>query len=99
MGIGGLVGIGVGGLLGGLASSSWSSSQNQCRSELDCVNRSAALDDRASAVSLATGANIAFIAGAALLVTATVLYFTARSPGGATAALHRGRTLDLIQRF
>jgi hypothetical protein len=77
LGIGGAVGLGVAGLLGASASSSWSSSQTNCASSAECTNRPEAVADRDSAVTLATGATIAFIAGGALLTTGLILYFTA----------------------
>ena len=77
LGIGGAVGLGVAGLLAASASSSWSSSQTNCASSAECTNRPDAVADRDSAVTLATGATIAFIAGGALLTTGLILYFTA----------------------
>ena len=88
IGSAGIVGLGVGGVLGGLASSTWSSAKG-CVSATttDCANREQAMADHDSAVALATGSTIGFIAGGALLVTGVIVFLTA--PKHATTAAAR----------
>lgn len=88
LGSAGIVGLGVGGVLGGLASSTWSSAKS-CVSATatDCANREQAMADHDSAVALATGSTIGFIAGGALLVTGVIVFLTA--PKHATTATAR----------
>ncbi len=73
----GVVGLGVGGLLAGLAASKSSSSRTNCPSTANCPDRRQSVADHDSAVSLATGSTIAVVVGSAVVATGVVLYFTA----------------------
>lgn len=75
---GGVVGLGVGSALGLMAGSSWSSAKSECPSAGSC-DAGRATSDRSTAVGLATGSTVSFIAGAALLLGGGLLYFTAPS--------------------
>lgn len=86
VGVTGIVGLGVGGLLGGLASSRWSSSKTNCASATNCPDRPQALEDHDSALSLATGSTVAVIAGGVLLATGIVVFLTAPKGTSRTAA-------------
>jgi hypothetical protein len=77
VGVAGIAGLGVGGLLGGLASSKYSRAKQACSSPTTCPSYDQAVADHDSAVSLATGSTVAVIAGGALLGTGLVLYLTA----------------------
>lgn len=71
----GIVGLGVGGLFGVLASSSWKTAQRECPGHTGCSTL--AMNDRSQAVTAATIATAGFIAGGVLLAGGLVLYFTA----------------------
>lgn len=86
LGVTGVVGLGVGGLLGGLSSSQWSSSKASCASSTACLNRVQALEEHDSATSLATGSTVAFVAGGVLAATGLVVFFLAPKPGATTSA-------------
>ena len=98
----GLVGLGVGGVFGILALSSNGSSdcgqgEGEARFCLTEGGENAAADAR----SQAQIADIAFIAGGALLATGAVLYFTAPSPSESVALelRIRGPSLSLGGKF
>ncbi len=74
-GVVGVVGLGLGGLFGVLASSSWKTAQRECPTHAGCSTQ--AMNDRSSAVTDATIATVGFIAGGALLATGVTLFFTA----------------------
>jgi hypothetical protein len=78
----GVAGVVVGGVFGALAASSWSSSQNECRTATSCPNPSQAQTDHDSAVTSATVSTIGFVTGGALLALGAVLVIVApRHPG------------------
>ncbi len=86
LGVTGLIGLGVGGVLGAVAGSKWSSSKTSCASPTDCVSRPQALSDHDSAVSLATGSTVAFIAGGVLAATGLVVLLAAPKRTSTSAA-------------
>jgi hypothetical protein len=71
----GVVGLGVGGLFGVLASSSWKTAQRECPSHAGCSTQ--AMSDRSRAVTDATLSTAGFIGGGVLLAAGLVLYITA----------------------
>jgi hypothetical protein len=71
----GIVGLGVGGLFGVLASSSWKTAQRECPGHTGCSTQ--AMNDRSQAVTDATIATAGFIGGGVLLAGGLVLYLTA----------------------
>lgn len=77
-GAAGIAGVGAGVVLGVLANSKWSDAKDAC-STTTCPNRSVAEDTRQSALGLATGSTIAFIAGGVLVAGGVVLWLTAPS--------------------
>ena len=94
LGSAGLVGLVVGAVLGGLASSKWSDSQANCPkgSMTRCTKYDAAVADHTSAERLSTFSTIAFVAGSVFVAGGLVLYLTAPrrrsvglapTPGGA----------------
>lgn len=76
----GVVGVGVGSIFGSLAISAADQQKVNCASASICADHAQALDDHASAVTMGTASTAAFVAGGALLVTGSILFFTARSP-------------------
>lgn len=71
----GIAGLGLGGIFGVLASSSWSTAQRECPSHSGCSAQ--AMSDRSSAVTGATVSTVGFIAGGVLLAGGLTLFFTA----------------------
>jgi hypothetical protein len=84
----GVVGIIVGGVMGGLSFSSWSSSQDAC-SASSCTDRAKALSDHDSATTFATVSDIGFIAGGALVATSVVVFLTSPSSSSKTSGMWR----------
>jgi hypothetical protein len=83
VGIAGLIG---GGIFGALASSSWSSSKNECASPTNCTNHAQAVSDHDSASSMATMSTVSFIVGGVAVAAGAVLFLTApSSPSSAPA--------------
>ena len=74
----GVVGLGVGGAFGLVASSQWSQAKSDCGS--GCSSTSGAQNERSSALGSATVSTVGFGVGGAALVTGAVLWFTAPSP-------------------
>ena len=74
----GLLGVGAGAVLGAMAGGKWSDAKDAC-STTRCPDRSAAEDTRRSALSLATGSTIAFIAGGVLIAGGVVLWIASPS--------------------
>jgi len=81
----GVAGLAVGGILGALASSAWSKAQSECPSHAGCSSQ--AMSDRSSALSLATGSTVGFVAGGVLLAAGATLFFTAPSSGSSGVSL------------
>jgi hypothetical protein len=80
----GILGVAAGSVLGLMASSSWSSSKNDCQSSAACSDHARAVSEHDTASAEATVSTIAFVAGGAALATSAVLLLTApRSPAGA----------------
>jgi hypothetical protein len=77
VGAAGIVSLGLGGVFGGLASASWSSSQNACATPTSCPNHAQAVSDYNTASSEALVSTIGFIAGGVLVAGGLVLVFTA----------------------
>ena len=73
----GIVGLGVGALLGVLASSNWSSAKSACGTPTTCPGSgySVATSDHDSAVTDGAVSTVAFVAGGALLAGGAALYF------------------------
>jgi hypothetical protein len=73
----GVVGLGLGGVLGMLATSAWSKAKSDCGgSTSQCTNVSRGQSDRSTAEGDATISSVGFIAGGALLATGAVLFLT-----------------------
>jgi hypothetical protein len=81
----GVAGLGAGGVLGALASSAWHKAQGECPSHTGCSSQ--AMNDRSTAVSLATGSTIAFIAGGVLAAGGLTLFFVAPKGTAATVGV------------
>jgi hypothetical protein len=79
-------GIAAGTVLGLLASSASTAQKSDCPSPTTCPNREKALADHHTVETDATISTVAFIAGAALLVTGAVLFLTGRPPSTPTSA-------------
>jgi serine/threonine protein kinase len=75
----GLAGVILGAVFGGLASSSWSRSQTECRTVADCTNRSAALADHDDAMTFATISTIGLVAGGIAIMAGATIFFLAPS--------------------
>jgi hypothetical protein len=77
----GVVGLGLGVVFGALAASRWSTAHADCPSSPSCTPSSniAATSEHSSAVTLATGSTVSFIAGGILAAGGVVLYVTAPS--------------------
>jgi hypothetical protein len=87
----GIAGVAVGSVLGLMASSKWTSSKQECGTAgCSALDHAAATTDHDSALTLATGSTIAFIAGGAVLALGAVLFFTAPAggEGSTTEAVH-----------
>jgi len=82
----GAAGILAGSVFGVLTLSASSQQKNDCASAGSCSDRSKALSDHATMVTDGTIANVAFIAGGALLAAGTVLFFAGGSASSETAA-------------
>jgi hypothetical protein len=80
----GVAGLIAGGVFGGLASSSWSSSKNECASAANCPNHAQAVSDHDSATTMATASTVTFIVGGIALATGAVLFLTAPSNASGT---------------
>jgi hypothetical protein len=86
----GLVGLGVGGAFGALASSEWSSSksattlQGSCASAASCPAHATAVSDHDTAVTYATVSTVGIAVGAALVVTGLVVWLTAPARASST---------------
>jgi hypothetical protein len=81
----GIVSLGLGAVFGVSASSSWSSSQNECSTPTNCPNHAGAVSDHDTAVNDATYSTIGFIAGGVLVAGGVVLFFTAPTREGGAA--------------
>jgi hypothetical protein len=81
----GIAGIAVGGVFGAMANTAWSRSKSECTST-NCTpaGHSQAVSDRSTTETDGTIATLGFIGGGVLLVTGTVLFLAAPSPGGST---------------
>jgi hypothetical protein len=75
----GVVGIGVGSVLGLMASSSWSKAKDACPSADRC-DVGGATSSKATALDLAAGSTVGFVAGGALLGGAALLYLLSPAP-------------------
>jgi hypothetical protein len=75
VGAAGIAGLGLGGIFGVLASSSWSNAKRDCPTATGCS--STAMNERSSAVTDATVSTVGFIAGGVLLAGGLTLFFTA----------------------
>jgi hypothetical protein len=82
----GIVSLGLGAVLGVNASSSWSSSQNECSTPTNCPNHAGAVSDHDTALNDATFSTIGFIAGGVLVAGGVILFFTAPTREGGAAA-------------
>jgi hypothetical protein len=71
----GIAGLGLGGIFGVIASSSWSTAKKECPTSAGCSTQ--AMNDRSSAVTGATVSTVGFIAGGVLLAGGLTLFFTA----------------------
>jgi len=82
----GIIGLGLGGAFGALASSEWSKAQKECATSASCTanENSLANGDRTNALTLATVSTIGFIAGGALLAGGVVLYLVAPRASSST---------------
>jgi hypothetical protein len=83
----GLVGLGLGGALGAATFAAWSSVPSTCPAS-GCTSPAAytqAMSSHDTASALATGSDIAFIAGGVLLVTGVVVFFVAPHKRSASA--------------
>lgn len=76
----GVVAMAVGSAFGVLTSSAVNSQQSDCPSPTNCPNHAAALSEHSTATTDAAVSSTLFIAGAALVVTGAVLWFTAPKP-------------------
>jgi hypothetical protein len=107
VGIAGVVGLGVGGTFGILASSAWSSAKSQCGgTPTSCLPAgvTAATSDHSTAVTDATVSTVALAAGGALVVGGVILFLTGGHHGdGPTSAftlapdLGRGQAGAILQ--
>jgi hypothetical protein len=80
----GIAGILAGSVLGVMASSSWTSAQNECGSPDRCPQPGQGVSDEHTASGLATGSTIAFVAGGAALAAGAALFLTA--PAGRSSS-------------
>jgi hypothetical protein len=96
----GVAGIAVGAAFGALAASSWSNSQNECRTATSCPQPSQAQSDHDSAVTSATGSTIGFVTGGALLALGGVLLIVAPRHSGQAGqrGFAPGWAVDLLRR-
>jgi len=83
----GLAGVILGAVFGGLASSSWSRSQNECASPTSCTNHAQALSDHDDAVTFATVSTIGFIAGGVAIAAGATIFFLAPTVARESAML------------
>jgi hypothetical protein len=94
--VAGVAALGVGAGFFAVATSKWSSAQSDCGSSTTCTSYEsykAALPDHDGASNAATISTIGVVAGAALLVSGAVIYFTAppkRSPSTAATRVVPG---------
>jgi hypothetical protein len=86
----GVAGVAVGATFGAFAASSWSSSQNECRTATSCQQPAQARSDHDSAVTSATVSTIGFVTGGALLALGGVLLIVAPGHSG-----HSGQEASL----
>jgi hypothetical protein len=86
----GVVGLGLGGVFGGLASSRWSTAKGDCSSSQTCTpsDNTAATGERSDAVTLATVSTVSFIAGGVLAAGGLILFLTA--PHGSETGSGKG---------
>jgi len=80
VGVAGVVGLGLGGVFGGIASSDWSNAKKFCTGmTLSCTTSagSTGYQDESSATTMATLSTAAFIAGGVLAAGGVVLFLTA----------------------
>ena len=78
----GVVGLGLGGVFGAMASSAASNQQSACASPANCPNRAQAVSDR-SAFGTDTSVEIAgFVAGGVLLAAGVVMFLTGGNKAG-----------------
>jgi hypothetical protein len=82
----GVVGLVVGTIFGVMASSSASSSKNEC-STSSCTNYSKSLSDYNSASTDGTISTVAFVAGGAAVAAGAILFFTAPKPASSGTGL------------
>jgi hypothetical protein len=78
----GVAGLVVGAAFGLMASSKWSSAQNECQSATSCANYAQAVSDHDATTTYATISTIGFIAGGALAAGGAVMFLL----GGNSAA-------------
>lgn len=90
MGGAGVAAVAVGSIFGLMASSAWSSSQNECASPTTCTNRPQAVSDHDAGVTDATISTIGFIAGGALAAGGVALFFMGARPSSETAQRQSG---------
>jgi hypothetical protein len=89
----GVVGIGLGTVMGLMASSKWSSAQNDCGN--GCGPSAPAQGEKSDASTFATVSTVGFVVGGVGLVGAAVLWFTAPSGSSAPATGSR-RGVDVV---
>jgi hypothetical protein len=89
----GVLGIGLGAVFGGLASSDWSSAKSKCMGQpASCTTSpsSEGFKDESSASTKATVSTIGFIAGGALVAGGVTLFLTAPKTHGGPSSSARG---------
>jgi hypothetical protein len=87
----GVVGLGVGAVLGALASSEWSTQQSDCKKAGECSDHAGAVSAHSAAETDGAVSTAAIVIGGAALAGGVVLWFTAKAPHEApTTALHVG---------
>ncbi len=99
----GVASVGVGSILGLVASSTWSDAKRECGT--GCLSDSPAEEKRADAETLATASTVAFAVGGAALVAGAVLLLTGPSARRSAAprvlptASERGGSISFVGRF
>ena len=91
----GVVGVGLGLWLGAFAASSQSKEKTDC-STAACNSRPQAIEDYNTAKEDALGSTIAFVAGAAMIATGAVLWFTAPAGDKPASSSHRLRVAPRV---
>jgi hypothetical protein len=81
----GILGLGAGAVLGGLATSAWSKAKSACPGQASCT--ASAVADSQHAETFATGSTIALVAGGAVLATGLTVFLTSPKDGPRTVGV------------